>query len=67
MIMLLKFKIFPDELSKNDELREFELSGSDYFCRKASASKVCTPLGIDGAPLHHMVNSRPATDDSIHV
>ena len=29
MIMLLKFSNFPDELSENDELREFELSGSD--------------------------------------
>ena len=29
MIMLSKFSNFPDELSKNDELREYELSGSD--------------------------------------
>ena len=29
MIMVGKFSNFPDELSKNDELREFELSGSD--------------------------------------
>ena len=27
--MLLKFSNFPDELSKNDELREYELNGSD--------------------------------------
>ena len=25
-----KFSNFPDELSKNDELREYELSGSGY-------------------------------------
>ena len=29
MIMLSKFSNFPDELSENDELREYELSGSD--------------------------------------
>ena len=28
MIMLLKFSNFPDELSGNDELREYELSAS---------------------------------------
>ena len=27
--MLSKFSNFPDELSENDELREYELSGSD--------------------------------------
>ena len=29
MVMLSKFSIFPDKLSENDELREYELSGSD--------------------------------------
>ena len=29
MIMLSKFSNFPNELSENDELREYELSGSD--------------------------------------
>ena len=29
MIMVSKFSDFPDELSENDELREFQLSGSD--------------------------------------
>ena len=29
MIMVSEFSNFPDELNKNDELREFELSGSD--------------------------------------
>ena len=29
MVMVSKFSNFPDELSKNDELREFELSGSN--------------------------------------
>ena len=29
MVMVSKFSNFPDELSKNDELREYELSGSD--------------------------------------
>ena len=29
MVMVSKFSYFPDELSKNDELREFELSGSN--------------------------------------
>ena len=29
MVMVSKFSNFPDELSENDELREFELSGSD--------------------------------------
>ena len=30
MLMISKFSNLPDELSKNDELREYELSGSDY-------------------------------------
>ena len=29
MVMVLKLSNVPDELSKNDELREFELSGCD--------------------------------------
>ena len=29
MAMVSKFSNFPDELTENDELREFELSGSD--------------------------------------
>ena len=29
MVILSKFSNFPDKLSKNDELREYELSGSD--------------------------------------
>ena len=29
MAMVSKLSNFPDELSENDELREFELSGSD--------------------------------------
>ena len=29
MVMVSKFSNFPDELSKNDKLREYELSGSD--------------------------------------
>ena len=29
MIMLSQFSNFPDELSENDELREYELSMSD--------------------------------------
>ena len=29
MVMASKFSNFPDELSENDNLREFELSGSD--------------------------------------
>ena len=29
MVMVSKFTNFPNELSKNDELKEFELSGSD--------------------------------------
>ena len=29
MVIVSKFSNFPDELSENDELREFELSGSD--------------------------------------
>ena len=32
MIMFSKFSNFPDELSKNDELREYKLSGSDCSC-----------------------------------
>ena len=34
MIMLSKFLNFPDELSENDEFREYELSGSDcsFLC-----------------------------------
>ena len=33
MVMVSKFSNFPDELSENDELREFELSGSDCTAR----------------------------------
>ena len=29
MVMVSKLSNFPDELSENDELREFEISGSD--------------------------------------
>ena len=29
MVMISKFSNFPDELSENDELREYELSGFD--------------------------------------
>ena len=29
MVMVSKFSNFPEELTENDELREFELSGSD--------------------------------------
>ena len=40
MVMVSKFSNFPDELSESDELREFELSGSDctsgYTERKKS-------------------------------
>ena len=32
MAMVSKFSNFCDELSENDELREFELSGSDCIC-----------------------------------
>ena len=37
MITLSKFSNSPDELSENDELREFELSGSDRTHRKCIA------------------------------
>ena len=40
MIMLLKFSNFPNELSKNDELREYELSGPDCIISFRSASNV---------------------------
>ena len=30
MVMASKFSNFPDELSENDELREFKLSRYDY-------------------------------------
>ena len=29
MVIVSKFSNFPDELSENEELREYELSGSD--------------------------------------
>ena len=34
--MLSKFSNFPDELSENDELREYELSGSDCILQGES-------------------------------
>ena len=34
MVMVQKFLNFPDELSGNDELREYELSGSDCTSHK---------------------------------
>ena len=41
MVMVSKFSNFPDELSESDELREFELSGSD--CTKRLYPKqACT-------------------------
>ena len=30
MVMVSKLSNFPDELSENDELREFKISRSDY-------------------------------------
>ena len=39
MIMLLKFSNFSDELSENDELREFKLSGSDCICKSPEINR----------------------------
>ena len=39
MIMLSKFSNFPNELSKNDELREYELRGSDCSSTHRTAHK----------------------------
>ena len=44
MIMLLKFSNFPDELSENDKLREFELSMSD--CTSHNNHAVSSQSGI---------------------
>ena len=38
--MLLKFSNFPDKLSKNDELRAFELSRSDCSCTRFQSVKL---------------------------
>ena len=50
MIMLLTCSNFPDELSENDELREFELSGSDCIFRDIETKTIsnisCTYLLI---------------------
>ena len=32
MVMVSKFSNFLDKLNRNDELREYELSGSDSTC-----------------------------------
>ena len=42
MAMVAKFSNFPDELSENDELREYELSGSDcnYFNSQMTATTI---------------------------
>ena len=39
MVMVSKFSNFPDELTENDELREFELSGSDCIPLLRGVSK----------------------------
>ena len=41
MVMVLKFSNFPDELSENDELREYELRWSD-----CTISAVSTSVGL---------------------
>ena len=43
MVIVSKFSNFPDELSENDELREFELSGSDCTkVRNKQDTHICT-------------------------
>ena len=39
MILLSKLSNLPDELSENDELREFELSGSDCIAQPVNIYK----------------------------
>ena len=43
MVMVSRFSNFPDELSENDELREYELSGSDCM-RNAQVNACQDPL-----------------------
>ena len=68
MVMVWKFSNFPDELSENDELREYELSGSDstlfitmYFianyhgmvlCFSMKYCNLCHVLFLKGSRLH---------------
>ena len=40
MVMLSKFSNFPGELSENDELREYELSGSDCTVNKFDKKRI---------------------------
>ena len=44
MIILSKFSNFPDELSKNDELREHKLSGSDCTWKHWKMGKILEKL-----------------------
>ena len=50
MVMVSKFSNSPDELSENDELREFELSGSD--CSLIYFHKVNATLLTEGYRSH---------------
>ena len=47
MIMISKFSNFPDKLSEIDELKEYELSGSD--CTNTQASKKCSIVSISSS------------------
>ena len=53
MVMVSKFSNFPDELSKNDELREYELSGSDcthIYTKDEVCMTIYSELSIDSKP-----------------
>ena len=46
MVMVSKFSNFPDELTENDELREFELSGSDWILNTLLFSPTSSTLPV---------------------
>ena len=53
MIMLSKFSNFPDELSENDKLREYELSGSNCILINSQH-----PKNIQGAVPYQTEDTR---------
>ena len=56
MIMLSKSSNFPDELSENDELSEYELSGSDCIEDQTRSS---TKLYIFTIIIHMNMGTKP--------
>ena len=76
MVMVSKLSNFPDELSENDELKEFELSGSDCICllqkTPFAGSDGNTDLGrffreCQGAPSLDLFKEQGSIEDTLNA